>query len=197
MSKGLLDLELVEPPVAELVSLEELRAHLRLDGITDHDARILGYRRGAVGHLDGYAGILGRALAEQTWTLHLDGFPTGVIQLPLPPLIAVESITYLSAADGAATTLAAPLYQVLAGERAQVRPAYGQAWPSTRCTPRTVSITFTCGWTAPAADEPWPDKLQPAIDAIKLLVEDRFAGPDADRQAAVTRVLRPLKLPRV
>lgn len=199
------DLELVEAPVADLVTVADLRAHLVVD-TTDHDDLIGEYRDAAVAHLDGHAGILGRALAEQTWVLYLDRFPAGAgwrsatIRLPLPPLIAVESITYLDA-NGVRQTLAADLYTVLDGEKAEIRPAYGQAWPTARCAPRSVAITFTCGWAAPDDGDPWPAKLQPVRAAIKLMVGDMFenreTGGGSAEIPAVDRLLSPLKLSRV
>lgn len=192
----MLDLELVTPPTAELVTLAQLRAHLRLDDIEDHDGALAEYLSEAVGALDGYAGTLGRALAQQTWRLYLPRFPAGCVQLPLPPLISVGGITYVDT-TGATQTLAADRYTVLAGEKAQIHRAYGQTWPSVRCVPRAVAVTFTCGWAAPAADAAWPLKLQPVRSALKLMVEERFAGPDTQRQMAIERLLRPLRIPRV
>lgn len=189
------DLELHTAPTAALVTLAQVKAHLRLDGINDFDALLTDHLASAIGELDGYAGTLGRALAEQTWILYLDGFPRSAIGLPLPPLLGVDSIVYVDA-DGAEQTLATDQYQVLAGERAEVRPAHGLSWPSARVAPRAVAITFRCGWAAPEGDEPWPSKLQPVISAVLLKVEELFSGADPIRQANIARLLRKLKLPR-
>lgn len=198
------DLVLDQAPAAELVTVDEVRRHLRLDGITEHDGRLEAYLATAIGELDGYSGLLGRALAAQTWILYLDRFPcagsTGstlnVIALPLPPLISVDLVRYTDGA-GDVQTLAADQYEVLTGERAQLRPAYGLTWPSTRTTPRAVEITFTCGWAAPEAGAPWPAKLQPIRSAILLRVEQLFSGFDTDRETAIRRLLKPLTIPRV
>lgn len=189
----MLDLELTTAPSAELVTLAQAKADLRLDGLDDHDGRIQEYLDEAVGELDGFSGSLGRALAAQTWTLYLDRFPAGPIRLPLPPLISVDAVAYVDAdgADQAFTDLL-----VAHGERAEVRPAFGFNWPTTRATPRAVAVTFTCGWPAPDEGDPWPQKLQPIRAAIKLLVQERFEGSDERRQAAIRRLTRRLKLPR-
>lgn len=201
----MLDLELVTPPAVELVSLDELKAHLRYDA-ADQDAYIASCRAAALAHLDGYAGVLGRAMVQQTWRLYLDRFPHGRIRLPLPPLRDVEAITYVDG-DGVTQTLAALDYTFLDGERAEIWPAYGKSWPSTRCQPRAVSIRFRCGWEPPAEGAAWPSKLQPAIAAIKLMVGDLFENRESGvvgtvsaeikSYATIANLLRPLRIPRV
>jgi uncharacterized phiE125 gp8 family phage protein len=200
------DLELVTPPASQLVTLDELKAQVSVELDDDsEDAEITAYGLAAVGHLDGYAGILGRALAQQSWKLYLDAFPPWTLRLPLPPLISVDAITYLDA-NGATQTLASTEYLAQAGERATVTPAFGKVWPVARCQARAVTVAFTAGWPAPAAGQPWPAKLQPVIAAIKLMVGDLYAN----RETAVTdgrtaeipmsttveRLLRPLRIPR-
>jgi len=199
------DLVLDTAPTAELVTLDQAKAHLREDS-DEFDDYIAACIAAAVGHLDGYSGVLGRALAEQTWVLHLDRFPIGPLRLPLPPLLAVESIAYIDTA-GAAQTLSASVYKVLAGERATLELAYGQSWPATRAESRAVSITYSCGWEAPAGGAAWPAKLGPVIAAIKLMVGDLYAARETyvtgtiaaqiPMSSTVERLLRPLKVPRL
>jgi uncharacterized phiE125 gp8 family phage protein len=69
---------LVTPPVAAPVSLAEAKAHLRVD-FDDEDALISGLIDAATQHLDGWSGVLGRALMPQTWEMSLDRFPAGAI----------------------------------------------------------------------------------------------------------------------
>lgn len=57
---------LVTPPTAEVVSLADMREHLRVDH-QDDDVLITGFMAGAVAHLDGWRGVLGRAIMPQTW----------------------------------------------------------------------------------------------------------------------------------
>jgi uncharacterized phiE125 gp8 family phage protein len=212
----MLDLVLTTPPAAELVTLAQLKAHLRIEAEdASQDPDIAAYYAAALGALDGYSGTLGRALASQTWTLYLDRFPRGGsansvlngIRLPLPPLISVGSIAYVDSAGVTQTLVADTDYQVLAGERAEIRPAYGKTWPSTRCQPRAVTIAFTCGFAAPAAPATWPAKIQPVLAALKLMVGDLYAfretagGADVSfaipMSAAVQNLLRPLRVPHL
>lgn len=201
----MLDLELVEPPEAELVTVAQLREHLRYDAV-DQDDYIAQARDAAVAHLDGYAGILGRALAAQTWRLYLDRFPFKQIRLPLPPLIEVVQITYVDG-DGVTQTLPSGDYTYLDGERAEVWPAYGKSWPAARRQPRAVAIDFTCGWAAPTQGATWPAKLQPVLAALKLMVGDLFENRETGVVGTVTselksyasasNLLRPLRIPRL
>lgn len=57
---------LITAPTADVVSLVEMKAHLRVDH-ADEDATITAMTAAAVAHLDGYGGILGRAIMPQTW----------------------------------------------------------------------------------------------------------------------------------
>jgi hypothetical protein len=104
----LLDLRLDVPPAVQPVTLAQLKAHANVE-TSDWDGPLQIYLDAAVAWLDGYAGVLGRAMVTQSWILSLDHFPgrhlagfTGSravlahtsppahaqrIHLPLPPLI--------------------------------------------------------------------------------------------------------------
>lgn len=100
-------------------------------------------------------GETGRALITQTWRLALDCFPAdGIISLPRPNLLTVESITYLDDA-GALQTLAADQYDVdTAALPGRVLLAYDCTWPITRAHPNAVTVTYTAGYGAAAAAVP-------------------------------------------
>lgn len=93
-----------------------------------------------------------RSLIPQQKALVLDRFPCWAIELPQPPCVSVESITYLDE-DGAEQTLSgSPAeYDVslpsgpTAG-RARITPLYGMSWPAARCQPDAVTVTFTAGY---------------------------------------------------
>lgn len=195
------DLELITAP-ASLLTVDELRAQVRADS-DDEDDQLEAYLAAATGHLDGYGGILGRAIGAQTWRLYLAAFPAKRIRLPLPPLRAVTSITYRDA-NGDQQTLAADRYVVLEGERAEIELAHGATWPSTRGGARAVAITFICGW-ARDPDQGWPAKVQPILQAIRLMVSDMYDNRGSEEAQSVgelqiptaaKNLLQPLKLPR-
>jgi uncharacterized phiE125 gp8 family phage protein len=180
-------LTLISPPAALAVSLAELRAHLRLEGIDEGgetDALLMGYARTAQDRLDGPDGILGRCLIRQTWRLALDCFPA-VIELPLPPLAEVLSVTYLDPAGDPQTLDPADYIVAGVGSDGSIRPAVGKSWPTTRALPEAVTVDFAAG-----ADD-WNGVPQPLRDAIAEMVRAAFDGCDPGQ--AVRELIRPYR----
>lgn len=116
-----------------------------------------------------------RALIEQSWTLTLDTFPAGdTIEIPRPPLISVESITYLDTA-GASQTYAAANYSVdTTGLVGRIVLDYGLSWPSTQSARNAVTIAFTAGYGDEASDVPASIR-----HAMKLMVGHWYAHREA------------------
>lgn len=192
----LLDLALVDAPATPVLSLADAKAHLNIVESDDDDDLVEALIDAAIARLDGYAGILGRALVTQTWALRLPGFYPDdgrwlaagdwwrhvwrsstrwqAIHLPLPPLQSVASIAYVDP-DGADQTLDPAAYVVLDGALAQVRPAPLTSWPPTQCdNARAVTITFVAGYGDAAADVP-----RPISAAMKLLVGHWYRNREA------------------
>lgn len=117
---------LVTAPTAQIVTLAEAKEHLRVEQDAE-DALISGYIDAATGHLDGWNGILGRALALQTWEVSFDRFPAEII-LPFGPVESVVSVTYKDA-DGVTQTVDAADYDV-SKPRRLVAPVPGTSWPT-------------------------------------------------------------------
>lgn len=87
----------------------------------------------------------GRAFVSQVWTLYLDSFPR-VIELPVAPVISLDSIKYLDD-DGNQQTVDPALYRLLQGGiLGKVEQAYNQTWPSTRAVSEAVEVEFTAGY---------------------------------------------------
>jgi uncharacterized phiE125 gp8 family phage protein len=164
----------VTPPAA-VVSLDDAKAHLRVDHAED-DTLILALVAAATARLDGPAGILNRALGDQALQASLDGFPREPtwrgwrpvdLRLPCAPVTAVESITYV-AADGTSATVAPEVYELTADGR--LRLAHGQSWPQPRSDRDPVTITFQAGYEA----------LPPPLRAaILLMVADLYANRES------------------
>ncbi|QPC43493.1 phage head-tail connector protein [Kaustia mangrovi] len=159
---------------AELpVSLEEAKAHLRVDH-ADDDTLITGLIQTATDYVDGWSGILGKCLVSQTWRLDLCGFPPWVIYLPLAPVSEIVDVTYCDE-DGNQQTLSPTVY------RGPVIDAYGpylyrvesESWPSTDTRPDAVSVTFTAGYGAPS------DVPQSIRHALLLLVGHWYENREA------------------
>ncbi len=75
-------LSLVTAPTTPLVDVSILRDHLRVDS-TDQDLVIASLASAAVARLDGWTGILGRAIQSQIWRQEFSGWGE-VLRLALP-----------------------------------------------------------------------------------------------------------------
>lgn len=81
-------LRLIEGPVVEPVSVEEAENYCHADADTEDDwfaQEIASAREDA-------ETIQRRAYITQTWELSLDGCPSGIVQLPRPPIQSVTSV---------------------------------------------------------------------------------------------------------
>lgn len=90
-----MNLEQLTPPAIQPLSLKEVKNHLRILG-DDHDDEIISLIEEVTSLLDGRGGELGRCLITQRWkwTFDAPGAGKGQIEIPLPPLQAVESIRW-------------------------------------------------------------------------------------------------------
>jgi uncharacterized phiE125 gp8 family phage protein len=143
-------LTLISPPTISPISRDEAKQFLRVDG-TDDDALITTLVDAAVAGLDGERGELGRALLAQTWRLERDCFPRGALELPLPPTISVDAVSYVDT-TGAAVTMAPADYVVTGAGSfgfARITPTSG-CWPAGS----SVSVTFRAGFGETAEDVP-------------------------------------------
>lgn len=162
---------LITAPVADPISLTETKAHLRVDN-TDEDTLISGLIAAATAHLDGKDGMLGRCLVPQTWELVLDAFPSDGIEIPLPPLISITSVTYVDTA-GVTQTVSSDDYEVdTANEPGWVMPS-DAGWPSTMDTINAVKIRFRAGYEGDEDASPPGATGVPA--AIKLAMKQMIA----------------------
>lgn len=183
-----------DAPGSEPFDLATAKAHLRVDG-TDDDALITALIVAARGRAESETR---RALVTQKWRLSLDAFPSGEdmsIELPRPPLQSVEGITYLDD-DGVRQTLASSSYQVITDEAiGRVLPAYDSTWPSARCVPGSIQISYTAGYGAASA-------VPQAIKQWMLLLiagmyenrEDVAAGVQFSPLPYADRLLDPYRL---
>src|ERR1044072_2330595 len=105
----------VVKPAAAIISVTEMKQHLRVEeATTDHDDLIAALIDAVTQRLDGPDGLLQRALQQQTWDLKFDCFPWRhcLIRIPLPPLIAIESVKYIDK-DGVEGTVSTDDYRVI------------------------------------------------------------------------------------
>lgn len=150
------------------VALADAKEQLRVD-FDDDDKRILRLVAGAQRLIHGPQGI-GVALTSSTWRLSLDRFEP-VIEIPLGPVTAISSITYVDETGATQTLTAVTDFLVDLDRRpARVVPAFSKCWPPARCQPGAVKITFVAGPTSPDED---------LVQAILLTITDWYSQPEA------------------
>jgi len=141
------------PPAAPVVTLEAAKQHLRAD-FDDDDVIIQALIDAAVDHLDGYGGILGRALINQTWRQDFGGFSCKPLRLPLVPVLSDPTVAYFDQ-NNVQQPLASSHWQMLTdsgGPYVALKP--DQSWPSSYSRADAVSVTFVAGYGASTDDVP-------------------------------------------
>ncbi len=161
-------LSLVTAPAVEPLLLAQVKDHVRVSG-TDEDALLGQLISTVTSHLDGWAGIMGRALITQTWDLFLDWFPWE-IAVPLPPLQSVTTVKYTDN-DGVQQTLATDQYTVVSqgNSTGKIVQAFGKTWPSTRTVPGAVEVRFVAGF-----GDSWNDVPLDIRHAMLILIGQMY-----------------------
>ena len=216
-------LTLVTAPANQPVTLDEAKAHLRVD-FTDDDDMIEALIEAASGWVDGPNGFLGRALIDQTWDLYLDHFPCGphrhqafayhhghrrhrhdAIEIPLPPLIEVLGVYYLDT-TGNEQLLDESLYTVdptsETNQPGRIIPAGTSRWPQTSCDANSVRIRFRAGYIDSSVSPATDNVPRPIRAAILLHIGDLYSNRETmvvgERVAplpwAAEQLLRPYRV---
>lgn len=172
-------------PSATPISVDDLKAHLRINGLTDdvEDANLTAYIAAAVNLIERWCNI---ALITQVWTGKLDFSFDGKLfwdwggqlfplrdEIPLPgtPLQDVTSITYVDE-DGDVQTLDQSLYTVDTLSRpGRILRAYNTPWPSIRPQRQAVTIVWEAGFGDDGSHV--PDAIK---HAMKLICGDFYAN---------------------
>ena len=150
---------------------KRVRVSISVRDISDEvlDAFITSARMG----IDGADGYLGRSLITQTWKLVLPSFPYhwhcdgAVIEIPLPPLQDINSISYVDN-TGSSVLVDPATYRIVPGRRPYVVPAYGKTWPSPRLQGDAVEIEFVAGYGDNSDDVPAPIRSAIALSVSQL-----------------------------
>ena len=170
-------LKIIIPPIQEPVTLEEAKAHLRIDG-ADEDNFISSLITAAREYAEGFQR---RAYITQTWELWLDNWPDkNYISIPLPPLQTVTSVKYFDA--GTEYTLSESDYFVDdKTEPGRVILAHGRSWPSVRLRPANgVAVQFTAGYD----EAKIPQRVK---QAILLLIGHWYENREASISGTINR----------
>lgn len=202
----------LEAPPLRPMTLAEVKARIKVEHDEDDDL-ILAYLDAATGSIDGARGWLGRALVAQQWSLTLEAFPgsSGRIAMPLPPLISVDGVTYVDAADGVQTLTEGTDFDVLRSSSgvSYLAPSRNKAWPVAQRGPEAVSITFTAGYVSLVTDgspqvlaEPTDPAWFTILAALGLMVGDLYANRETvggglskiDMSTTIAALLEPIRI---
>ena len=173
-------------PVALAVALNTLKATLRIEtSETDQDALLTLAIRTASKLVE----QAGATLITTVYQAFYDRFPDA-IQLPLSyPMQTVDSIKYIDQ-DGDEQTLSASLYRSnLNSIPAQIEPAYGEAWPTTRYISSAITVEYTAGFGDASTD------LDPAFAAaVEAIAVDIYEHPEAQIVGTIATPNRSLQM---
>ncbi len=135
----------VNPPAVSPVSLGEFKNQVRVD-FCDDDLMLQSYIDAAVAHLDGWQGVLGRAMVDQDWRISLMCWPDDAISLPFGD-VSAASIVYFDEANDQHTLLSEQYEIVETATCALIRFREAFARPPLN-TDRSdaVQVTFTTGF---------------------------------------------------
>lgn len=177
---------LVTAPTIKPVTLTEVKAALDIS-YTAKDTLITGLIAGATAWLDGWTGVLGRALCEQTWRQDYDGFRCwsntkmprhyGLqLRLPLKPVISITSVKYTDA-NGGEQTIGSTNYTLKEDEigcyvefiTTYIPPTVGVESASVRVAYLAGYATATGVWTGPESIK----------QAMFLVIRQWFDNPTA------------------
>ena len=139
--------ETIEP-----VTLEEARVWCKVDpDDTTDDAMLLLLISAARERAEDLTGM---CIARRQLEWRIDRLPDGgaPLEVPYPPLISLDYITYLDTAGDSQTLSGSPDPWILEDKDlpARVTPLYGQSWPATRNQIGSVLVGFTAGYTTNA-----------------------------------------------
>lgn len=150
-------LVLLDPPNTEPLSADEVRERLGI-GTDVSDETLEAYITAARQQLDGPNSTLlgGVSLITQLWQGDLDDFPcdNGKIEIPLPPLQEVISLSYVASDSSSVPMTVDADYRVILGARPYISTISGGSWPSAS----GVTVTFLAGYGDSGDDVPGPIK---------------------------------------
>ncbi|MFN3867621.1 MAG: head-tail connector protein [Hyphomicrobiaceae bacterium] len=183
-------------PNLEPVTIEEVKAHLRVDA-SDEDALLASLVLTSRLHIEAALGI---ALVNQSWRMVLDVWPkSGIVAMPIGPVMSIEEVRVLGA-HGDVSTVASETYHLDVAGRPQRLVPHAGTWPDPGRRTAGIEIDLVAGYGAAAQDVPAPIR-----QALLLLIahwyehRDPFeiGAPQTNVPNAVSRLLGPYRAVRL
>ena len=169
----------------EPITLEEARSHLEAQayGDTDvdllDDTMILGWLKAAREYAEQFTGL---SFIQRDYEGALDEFPAEYIEIPVGPVLYVDSVTTgqatVSSSDDAEVSFVFDEFSV----PARIYPL--TSWPSVTAAVNGVRIRFTAGYGGSDGDAlPWSVRA-----AILLLLGHLYANRETNTEKALADV---------
>lgn len=158
-------LKIIALSVGEPLTLEECRAHLRVQpyevdsndsGTHPDDDLIMAMQGAARAHCENF---LGMSISQKMYELSLDQFPSGPITMPVSPLMSVESVTVGEGSDALLDDTAYTVDHFSVPER--LLPV--TVWPTVTAAPNLIRIRFVAGYGDGSDAEPLPPEIRAAM----------------------------------
>ncbi|GAB4128224.1 MAG: head-tail connector protein [Rhodothalassiaceae bacterium] len=172
-------------PVASILALEEVKAHLRIPH-GEEDGLLAGYIEASAAFIEDF---IGRALIERSYRLILDRWPEGPVRFPKPPLIAVDQVAIFGM-DGTSTIVAPSDYRVeTRAEPGFLLPVGLRHLPQPGLMPSGIEIDFRAGY-----GRDWNAIPAPIRHAALMMVAD-LHGSRGSEGGISSRRIEALLLP--
>lgn len=173
---------LVTAPTILPVTLTELKEWTDIPAAaTEKDGSLGLALAAAVGHVDGWTGILGRALCEQSWRQDYDSLSWRCMRLPLFPVISITNVKYKDT-SGVEQTVDAANYTLQTDDLGSyVRFLSTYSAPAQWTELPRASVTYKAGYANTGTVEaPLAGNVPASIkQAIALLARHWFDNPTA------------------
>lgn len=150
-------------PALRVVDIDEAKAHLRVD-VTDEDDLIEGLVLAAEGRLDGWSGLLGRCMINQTWRASYSSWCWPHMELPFPDVSSVV-VSYFDS-DGVEQSVSDVHYGLIetaGGTAIEWRSSFSA--PSLQSRSDAIRVSLVAGFGATPEDVPADLR-----HAIKLMI---------------------------
>jgi uncharacterized phiE125 gp8 family phage protein len=159
-------IKLIEPPDTEPISLVNAKLNLRVD-FTDDDERIKRHIKEAREWVERR---IQQKVAESTWEVGLDAFPSGDITLTIIPVQSIASFKYDDVSNVEQTLVLTTDYTYANGIISPV-----DAWPTAFSGTNVVRIQVLTGYEDSALIP------TPVVSAIYLKIKELYDGEDTSQ----------------
>lgn len=161
-----------------LLTLAEAKLQLEIDH-SDRDTFIMALVAAASAMLDGFDGMIGKLVAEQTVDVSMPTASGNYVGLPVTPVQSLSAVSYYDA-DNVHQTININQFRLVGDEdRAWLETVEGFAWPAfyDRCD--ALTFTLVCGF---------PEVPEAIKHAARLMVGHWFENREAANEKDVRAI---------